>query len=715
MSPQNRDSRTRQQLLAEIEGLQARLTEAEDTLRAIREGEVDAIVVSGSRGEQVFSLTGSEQVYRLIVETMHEAALTVSLDGRVLFCNRQLTHLLRLPAERVVGRRLEELVLPEARREVAPLLANSRSAPVTQRLVFQAADGTPVPAHTSTTLLHTPEGESICLVATDLSEMESSAEVIRQLHSHQEALRQSEQRWVTTLSSIGDAVIASDTSGRITFMNPVAQELIGWTLAEAAGRPVKEVFRIVNEQTRAEVEDPVCKVLESGRIAGLANHTLLIRKDGAEVAIDDSGAPIQTEDGTLLGVVLVFRDIRGRRQTEEQLRLAKEAAESASRAKSEFLAHMSHEIRTPLSAIIGLAEVLEPRLREEQNRQFVSLIHESARSMLSLLGDILDLSRIESGKVELHPAPFELHRMLEKLVESHRLLARRKGLTVELEVDEELPAQLEGDVELLSRVLQNLLSNAVKYTERGEVRLAVRRWTGGRVDRRLWAFFSVADTGIGIPGAARPRLFESFQRLHGSLTHIHHEGTGLGLVIAKQLVERMGGEIGVESTEGAGSTFYFRLPFGRSLDTGEAEEAAGEPASALQPLGALPPLRVLLAEDNRMNRVFLQTAFQDGGHRVTAVEDGRRALEALEGAGQRFDVVLMDIQMPRLDGLEVIRALRAMEGATARLPVIALTAFAARGDERRFREAGADGYVSKPVDFERLAGEIRRVITGRRE
>ncbi len=722
MSPGNGGKRSRRRLLRELEQIQARLAEAEETLRAIHEGEVDAIVVSGSRGEQIFSLSGSEHVYRLIVETMREAALTVSFDGRVLFCNRQFSQLLRMPQERIVGRPLEELVPPGERREAAAMLAGSRGEAVKRRLVFQAVDGSPVPAHISAAVLRTPEGESVCLVATDLSELESSAKLIQQLRDQQEALqesqrrlRESEHRWATTLASIADAVIATDPSGWITFMNPVAQELTGWTLSQAVGRPVKEVFRIANERTGTRVNDPVSQVLRNGLTGGQAGHSLLIRMDGRVMAIDDSGAPIRDEAGRVLGVVLVFRDITEQRLAEQALRRAKEAAESASRAKSEFLAHMSHEIRTPLSAIIGLSEVLEPRIREEQSRQFVGLIHESARSMLGLLGEVLDLSRIESGKVELKPEPFELRPMLERLVEPHALLARQKGLSLNLEVEEQLPAQLVGDVELLSRVLQNLLSNAVKYTERGGVRLRADRWREGPMDGRWWICFAVADTGIGIPEAARPRLFESFERLHGSLTRIRHEGTGLGLAIAKQLVERLGGEMGVESAEGVGSTFYFRLPFGGSGEEGKAEEGDGEPLpTAIQPLCSLPPLRVLLVEDNRTNRVFLQAAFVDCGHRVTAVEDGRRALEALEGSAESFDVVLMDIQMPGMDGLEATRAIRALEGETSRVPVIALSAFAAAGDEHRFLEAGADGYVAKPVDFGRLAGEILRVA-GRRE
>ncbi len=385
------------------------------------------------------------------------------------------------------------------------------------------------------------------------------------------------------------------------------------------------------------------------------NFPMVLKRKGTgqKMWISVSAAPIRDEAGHIVGAIGSFIDISRQRQVEQELQRAKEIA----------------------------SEVLEPRTREAGNRQFVGMIREQARA----------------------------------------LLAGRKGLGFTLKANPALPRRLVGEPALLSRVLQNLLSNAVKYTDRGGVRLQVRRQEEGPEGRPLWIRFEVADTGIGIPNASRPRLFQSFERLHGTLTRIHHEGTGLGLAIARQLVVRMGGEIGVESEEGVGSTFWFTLPFEpvrEGAGAGEtAGEAAGRPAVAHQPLAALPPLRILLAEDNRVNRLFLQTALEDAGHRVAAVEDGRQALEALRApaGGSKagaFDLVLMDIQMPRLDGLEATRAIRALPGEAARLPVIALTAFAAQGDARRFRQAGLDGYVSKPVDFGRLAEEIRRVRPG---
>ncbi len=711
----NSDNRSRRQLLSEIEDLRSRLTEAEDTLQAIREGEVDAIVVSGSRGEQVFSLTGTEHVYRLIVETMSEAALTVSFDGRVLFCNRQFARLLQISQEHIVGRRMEDLVPAEDRRKWPRCSPPCREGTVTQRLVFQGSGPAPVPVHLSAVVLHTTEEESICIVATDLREIESSAKLIGQLRRQQEALEESEHRWVTTLASIGDAVIATDPAGRITFMNAMAQQLTGWTMAASAGKEATEVFRIVSEETREEMQNPVNRILESGKTFGPSNRTLLMSRSGTEVPIDVSCAPIRDDSAGMLGAVLVFRDIRVRRQAEEALRSAKKAAENANQAKSEFLAHMSHEIRTPLSAIIGLSQILETRISDAQNRKFISMINDSARSMLNLLGEILDFSKIEAGKVELDSEPFDLSRTLQDLIEPHALLARQKGIDLKLRMDEDLTGELEGDAELLSRVLHNLLSNAVKYTERGEVRLEVCRWQDGPADHRLWILFSVVDTGIGIPENTRERLFESFERLHGSLTRIRHEGTGLGLAIAKKLVELMGGEIGMESTEGVGSRFFFTIPFRRIQDTTDSVEQNRKTfTAAFGKLSARSPLRVLLAEDNQINRIFLRSVFEENGHRVETVENGQQALDVLRETADeedRFNLVLMDIQMPVMDGIEAIRAIRRMEGEPGRVPVIALTAFAAKEDEHRFRELGADGYISKPVDFERLADEIRRVLS----
>ena len=462
----------------------------------------------------------------------------------------------------------------------------------------------------------------------------------------------------------------------------------------------EKFMALVHPDDRAPVERAWAAALR-GEIPYDIEHRIVVEgvvrwmHERAEMERDSQGV-VRSGFGTT-------QDVTDRKRLEEEVA-------RASRAKSEFLAHMSHEIRTPLSAIIGLAEVLGPRLQDGQNRQFVDMIHESSRSLLVLIGDILDFARIESGRVEILPKEFPLRDLLHKLVDSYAPLAQQQGLPLTLGIEEGVPQQAVGDADRLSQVIRNLLSNALKYTERG--RVEVRAGWQERAGQTAMLQVEVADTGVGIPPESLSRLFQPFSRLHREVSHKIPEGTGLGLAICKHLVELLGGEIGVESRPGVGSTFRFSAslqPAGLRASAREIPEKGGNrQADALH---RLPPSKVLLAEDNRMNQTFLKAALEEAGHRVKVAGDGQQAVEALRN--EAFDLVLMDIQMPVLNGVEATRLIRQLHGRTARVPIIALTAFAVKGDEERLLAVGVDGYVSKPVDFGRLAEEIRRVRRNR--
>ncbi len=525
-------------------------------------------------------------------------------------------------------------------------------------------------------------------------------------------LKQSEERYRSLFSHLADGFahhrILLDAEGRpVDYLfletNEAFERLMGLDRRSLIGRKATEVLPGVGK-------DPADWIGAYGKVA-LGGGAMRLESYAAAPDRWYSVLAYSPERGTF---ATVFEDITERKRLEGELRAAKERADEASQAKSEFLAHMSHELRTPISAIIGLSEVLAPRIRNPQNRQFLSLILESARSLLALIGDILDLSRIENRKVELHPGDFSLRRMLEQLVSTYTVAAGRKGLTLSLAVGEKAPDRVRGDAELLSRVLRNLLSNAIKYTERGSVQLRVD--PAGRRGRRWALRFAVADTGIGIPPGKRGGLFQSFSRLHAGEGRNLPEGTGLGLAISQGLVNLMGGAIEVESREGEGSTFSFTvwLDAARRPEPVAREPASGEPAPArpANPLAGLPPLEVLLAEDNLQNRTFLQSALQEAGHRLEIAQDGLQAFQAIQR--RRFDLVLMDIQMARMDGLEATRRIRSLAGEAGRVPIVALTAYALKGDECRLLEAGMDGYVPKPVDFQRLARVIRQVCLDRR-
>jgi PAS domain S-box-containing protein len=310
-------------LLKEIEELRERLLEALDTLRAIHSGEVDALVVATPQGEQIYTITGAEKPYRVLIEEMKEGAVILSDDNTILYCNSGFAKMIKCPLEKIVGINIKSVVSPTYKSAFNKLLSLARTGKgaITKEITLQTKDDTLVPTQISINSLQTRNITMTFLVVTDLTEhMEEEVKrYTTELELAQLALSESEQRWATTLASIGDAVIATDTSGKITFMNTVAEQLTEWTLNEAWGKPVQEIFRVINEFTRRNVEDPVARVvIEKGMIDGLTNHTILVRKNGTEVAIDHSGAPIRDKDGKTTGVVLVFRDITERKKLEKE-------------------------------------------------------------------------------------------------------------------------------------------------------------------------------------------------------------------------------------------------------------------------------------------------------------------------------------------------------------------------------------------------------------
>jgi PAS domain S-box-containing protein len=540
-------------------------------------------------------------------------------------------------------------------------------------------------------------GASVLLVAVAAWMLNRRAGL--QQEAERRAVREAAHLRVT-LESCGDALIATDTSGRVTLLNPVASALTGWKVEEASGLPVDHVFRIVNEFTRETVESPVSKAIREGKIVGLANHTVLIARDGTERPIDDSGAPIRDEKDEVIGVILVFRDVSARKRSEqarERLLLAeaeREAAVLANQAKDEFLAVLSHELRNPLAAMLGWLDLIRMgTLDSSGSLRAIESIERAALRQKRLVSDLLDVSRIVSGRFGVERRPFDLGRLVSDCVEEARAEAAAKGVMFEHRAPGR-PLVVSGDPERLEQVVENLFSNALKFTPSGgriEVALAE---AGGR------ARVVVTDSGAGIAAEMLPRIFERFWQARARSAR--SEGLGLGLAIVKHIVEEHGGTIGAES-EGAdrGARFTLELPLEVGLQAGPAAE---DPEPAAREGGAR--LAVLLVDDDVDTREALALLLGERDMDVTEAGSVAEAIALLEKGAP--DVVVTDIGMPQADGFDLLRSLRKRDEATGRYtPTIAVTGYAAGQDRREALHAGFDDHLAKPVEIDALVAKIR--------
>lgn len=509
----------------------------------------------------------------------------------------------------------------------------------------------------------------------------------RMQRSRDRAARQRESLRIT-LASMGDAVIATDADGRVTSLNSVAAALTGWGLNEAAGRPLEEVFRIVNEQTRRPVDNPVKRVLAEGRIVGLANHTLLIAKDGTERPIDDSAAPIQDADGMICGVVLSFRDISERKKLLLQL-------QEADRRKDEFLATLAHELRNPLAAIRNALQILrlaaDNKAAVEQARP---VMERQVQQMVRLIDDLLDVSRIALQKLQLRKERVELAQVVRHAVESAHLRIETAGHELTVALPNE-PIPVNADEARLTQVFSNLLDNAAKYTERG-----------GRIDLTIQregseAIVRVRDTGIGIAAAHLPHIFEMFAQLDPLLERAQG-GLGIGLTLVKRLVEMHGGTVEARSEgRNQGSEFSVRLP----VDAGVP--VPRQPASVARDYkAAIRPCKVLIVDDREDTAASMRTILHMLGYEARIAHDGIEAVESAESFLP--NVIFLDLSLPKLNGYEAAQRIRQQRwGQTMKL--VAMTGWAQEEDKQRSTEAGFDHYLIKPVEPAEVEELLRKL------
>jgi PAS domain S-box-containing protein len=437
---------------------------------------------------------------------------------------------------------------------------------------------------------------------------------------------------------------------------------------------------------------------------GLLNHVRRHRfKDGTFIDVEITSDDLVL-DGRACRIVL-SQDVTERNRTLVELAVARDQAVAASNVKSAFLANVSHEIRTPMNGVIGMNDLLLDTELDHEQRSYAEQVARSGDQMMAVINDVLDLSRIESGKFELDIADFDLRETIEHACAMVGPQADAKGLTLKLALAAALPARVRGDSTRIRQVLSNLVSNAVKFTAEGSivVRAAPVGWSAGKARLR----FEVADTGIGVDPQTLERLFQPFEQADASTTRIYG-GTGLGLAIARELIERMGGTIGAASEPGVGSTFWFELELSPAAALAEPARLREAPQHVLALANHSAPL-VLVAEDNPVNQFVAVRALERCGCRTQVAADGEAALQAL--AAEDFDAVLMDCQMPGMDGYRATAELRLREhaeGGDHRVPVIAMTASAMKGDIERCLAAGMDDYISKPMRPGVLLETLRR-------
>jgi two-component system, sensor histidine kinase and response regulator len=508
------------------------------------------------------------------------------------------------------------------------------------------------------------------------------------------------------INSIPDCITYRNPEGVYVGCNTAFAEQIGRPVAEILGRTISE---IVDADRAKIVQQDDAEVLAT--LEPITREIWAPYADAGTRLLEQVRTPLRNEEGNVLGILTISRDVTKRKQEEEATRRAKDTAEEATRMKSDFLANMSHEIRTPMNAIIGLSHLALKTELTPRQRDYIDKVQTSGQHLLGLINGILDFSKVEAGKLDLESSDFALEMLLDDTAALVTEKSHAKGLALVFEVAPDVPAQLVGDSLRLGQVLLNYANNAVKFTDAGKIVISVR--ASERTGKDVLLQFRVQDTGIGLTPEQMGRLFQSFSQADASTTR-KFGGTGLGLAISKKLAELMGGEVGVESEYGKGSTFWFSARVG--IGAPRLRRAAGRSANGLEATlpderaAVLHGARILLVEDNEINQQVAREMLEDCGLQVDVAENGELALQLVQKFA--YDLVFMDMQMPTMDGVTATRAIR-KHAQLELLPIVTMTANAMEQDRRKCLDAGMNDFLVKPIDVQALMAILTRWVRPR--
>lgn len=660
-----------------------RLREAEETLDAIRSGDIDALVVQGPSGDQVFTLKGADHRYRQLVETMNEGALMLAADGTIVYANSRFATMVGVPHERLLGSMVGTYVAESSRAMLDALLRDRSAAKAEVEIV--AADGSRVPAYLSATASWDEEPRLTCVIATDLSQHKRNLELLAEERLTAEIVEQAAEG-IVVCDPEGKVIRASRAAQRATDANPLL-------------RPFHEAFPMQS------LHDPfVSRTVLQLALSGTTTtgrEVALLRGDRDPLLLLVSAGPVLGSRGEPLGCVISFVDVtESKRAAEERLRLLERAnearaeAEAANRAKDDFLAMLGHELRNPLAPILTAVELMKHRTNTDFARER-DVIERQVNHVVMLVNDLLDVSRIAQGKVELHRRTVALADVVSKAVEacSPILEERRHRLVIDVEAG----LSVDGDEARLCQVASNLITNAAKYSER-ESRIEI---IAVRVGDE--AVLIVRDNGMGIAPELLPRLFDRFVQSRRTIER-SEGGLGLGLSIVRSLVALHGGVVTVRSAGvGQGSEFEVRLP--------AVDIVREEPTRVVSTRDNVAPdgshsRRVLIVDDNTDAAEMLADALAAMGHTTRVAFDGPSGLDV--AAGFEPHIAFLDIGLPAMDGYELARKMRT-DLAFPRLRLVALTGYGQESDRERSKEAGFDSHMVKPIDLMAVASTIKRL------